>query len=241
MMFDPEVEQPQSDKERIAELEARIDDLVQGLIKAGETVNEAVKNPDAVYWKHSDEKDKRIAELERERDELKAESDRYFEEREDAATAAARNRERAKRAEHERDVLRDATAELKSTIGLMLRAAQQDEYTHLGKCPEVIRGRVIWLQQQADKYRKWHEDQLAATKKAERERDELKAEVKRLRAVLAHDQSHPLRDVLVLLSGAAHHLLHDHNCDQHGYEEIGEVMDEARMLVQRIDALKGGK
>jgi hypothetical protein len=66
-----DAERDEKDK-RIEELEAHIDDLVQGLIKAGEKVNEAVKNPDAVYWKHSVEIERQLTEkAERERGEAR--------------------------------------------------------------------------------------------------------------------------------------------------------------------------
>jgi hypothetical protein len=40
----------------------------------------------------------------------------------------------------------------------------------------------------------------------------------------------PLRDVLVKLADAADHLLNNHDCDGHGYEEIGYARDAARSL-----------
>jgi hypothetical protein len=42
------------------------------------------------------------------------------------------------------------------------------------------RDACLAAEQQADKYRKWHDDQLAATKRAERERDALNVRVERL-------------------------------------------------------------
>jgi hypothetical protein len=70
---------------------------------------------------------------------------------------------------------------------------------------------------------------------------ELRAKIKELEAVLAHDLPYPLRSVLTRLRGAAEHLLHDHNCDRHGYEEIGAVIDAVYPIIQRIDAMKGCK
>lgn len=48
--------------------------------------------------------------------------------------------------------------------------------------------------------------------------------------------AYPLRDVLAILTNAADHLLNDHSCDTHGWELIGRARDEARGLLERLDA-----
>jgi hypothetical protein len=78
-----------------------------------------------------------------------------------------------------------------------------------------------------------HEALRAKLAEVEKERDEA-------RALLANDRPYPLRDVLTRLAGAARHLLNDHDCDGHGYEEVGAVINEAMTIIHRIDAMKGG-
>jgi len=67
---------------------------------------------------------------------------------------------------------------------------------------------------------------IARAEQAERQRD-----------VLALNQGRPwaLPDVLRRLADAVDHLLHDHDCDGHGYEWIGLARDEARLMLTALD------
>jgi len=73
----------------------------------------------------------------------------------------------------------------------------------------------------------------------------LKAENERLRArldeVLAIGQPWPLRDVLKRLAEAATHLLREHDCDAHGYEEVGGARDQALLIVERLAGVETPK
>ena len=85
---------------------------------------------------------------------------------------------------------------LKTVIGAMLRAASQDEYTALERCPEAIRGRVEQLQ--AD-LRNWRDKcELARAQLADLKRNglgptidtlrvQLDVAYQRLRKLLGHD------------------------------------------------------
>jgi hypothetical protein len=42
------------------------------------------------------------------------------------------------------------------------------------------------------------------------------------------DTAWPSRDVVAKLCDAVDHLLHDHSCDAHGYEEVGTALRVAR-------------
>jgi hypothetical protein len=42
----------------------------------------------------------------------------------------------------------------------------------------------------------------------------------------------PLRDVLVKLVSATDHLLGDHGCDGHGYEEVSRARDVAKLIME---------
>lgn len=60
----------------------------------------------------------------------------------------------------------------------------------------------------------------------------------RLHAFLAPDDPWPTVDVLRKLTDAGEHLLRDHDCDAHGYEEIANAVRVAR---QRLRALEGDR
>lgn len=53
-----------------------------------------------------------------------------------------------------------------------------------------------------------------------------------VKALLGSDQAWPLRDVLKILAGAAEHLLKDHDCDAHGYENVDEAVKRAREFIE---------
>jgi hypothetical protein len=72
---------------------------------------------------------------------------------------------------------------------------------------------------------------------AERERDVLRARLAARDALLGMDTKWPVHDLLRVLADAADHLLHDHDCDTHGWEVYGGARDAARDLVRRA----GGK
>jgi len=54
-----------------------------------------------------------------------------------------------------------------------------------------------------------------------------------LKAVLGSDQPWPLRNVLETLAGAAEHLLKDHDCDRHGYENVDKAAKLARLYIEK--------
>jgi len=81
---------------------------------------------------------------------------------------------------------------LKVTIGSMLLAAQQDEFTALERCAEVIEGRVRYLERERDEARERIKelDMIVVTTSeqadaAVAERDEARAEVERVREMHA--------------------------------------------------------
>ena len=47
----------------------------------------------------------------------------------------------------------------------------------------------------------------------------------------------PLPDLLERLAGAVEHLMHDHNCDAHGWEERDGASMRAREHAKRLRAL----
>jgi hypothetical protein len=44
----------------------------------------------------------------------------------------------------------------------------------------------------------------------------------------------PLRDVLKKLADAADHLLSNHDCDLHGYEEVSHARDVAKLIIEAL-------
>ncbi len=58
----------------------------------------------------------------------------------------------------------------------------------------------------------------------------------RLRGALRLDQPWPVQQLLTKLAGAADHLLHGHDCDRHGWDEIGSAAQKAREVVVALDA-----
>jgi hypothetical protein len=54
--------------------------------------------------------------------------------------------------------------------------------------------------------------------------------------LLGMDTAWPLGDVLTRLADAADHLLGDHGCDSHGYEEVYAARDAARSIVAALNA-----
>jgi hypothetical protein len=66
---------------------------------------------------------------------------------------------------------------------------------------------------------------------------ELEAAPKRvgeLESIIGNDAPWPLRDALMRLADGADHLLNDHSCDQHGYEELCQARDSARKIVESL-------
>jgi len=55
-----------------------------------------------------------------------------------------------------------------------------------------------------------------------------------LETLFGNDTSWPLRDVLRRLADGADHLLKDHSCDAHGYEELGSARDAARSILESL-------
>lgn len=49
----------------------------------------------------------------------------------------------------------------------------------------------------------------------------------------------PLTDVLTALTYAVEHLLQDHDCDRHGYEQLSYAIPAARWYVERLTTTKG--
>jgi hypothetical protein len=70
---------------------------------------------------------------------------------------------------------------------------------------------------------------------ARTEVESLNVQVSGLVAMLARleaaDTPWPLKDILSKLADGADHLLADHCCDQHGYEELMAARDAARRLI----------
>ena len=71
------------------------------------------------------------------------------------------------------------------------------------------------------------------------------AKVKELETLLGVEHPWSLADTIKKLAHAAKHLLHDHNCDHHGYEEIIEAVNmsgyyiaKARAAVEQLPARK---
>jgi len=58
-----------------------------------------------------------------------------------------------------------------------------------------------------------------------------------LMEALRMDQPWSLTSVLKRLADAADHLLDAHDCDAHGYEEVGAARDAARDILRRLDEL----
>lgn len=63
----------------------------------------------------------------------------------------------------------------------------------------------------------------------------LRAEIKWLREVLRMDQPRTLRHVLDTLSQATTHLLIDHDCDAHGYENVQLANEAAKEIIVALD------
>lgn len=53
--------------------------------------------------------------------------------------------------------------------------------------------------------------------------------------VLALEQPWTLKDILLKLTDATDHLLMDHGCDAHGYEEVNGAQREAKKLLLLIE------
>jgi hypothetical protein len=64
-----------------------------------------------------------------------------------------------------------------------------------------------------------------------------------LRSTLGFDGPWPLFSVLKKLADAADHLLNEHSCDAHGYEEVGAARDSARRIIAKLvaDLNKGSR
>jgi len=75
--------------------------------------------------------------------------------------------------------------------------------------------------------RRHEQDYQARLRAMEQERDEARRRYAELQRVL-FEGSWPTPDVLRKLADAADHLLRDHNCDNHGCEEIAVCRDRAR-------------
>ncbi len=56
----------------------------------------------------------------------------------------------------------------------------------------------------------------------------------KLARILRLDTPYPLQEVLTKLVGATHHLLHDHNCDGHGWEVISCALDSATSIAAEL-------
>lgn len=56
-------------------------------------------------------------------------------------------------------------------------------------------------------------------------------------AALGNGQPWPLVDVIRRLGDAAEHLLQDHACDAHGYEELRPAIEAARQYEKALRAL----
>lgn len=72
----------------------------------------------------------------------------------------------------------------------------------------------------------------------------LQARITKLTAVLGQDTPHPLLYCLKILTDATDHLLNDHNCDTHGYENITRMMHEGRRYIDKLKqalSAEGGK
>ena len=84
---------------------------------------------------------------------------------------------------------------------------------------------------------------------AEVDRDALRAECERLRAIVSPTaatwapvitsmqcEAYSLASVLRTLVAAAEHLMHDHNCDAHGWEVTNAAMKAGRAALDALDA-----
>ena len=67
------------------------------------------------------------------------------------------------------------------------------------------------------------------------------AEVRRIADVIIEAQSTawPLHDILARLIAGANHLLNDHSCDTHGYEELIGARDAAKHILAALGVAKG--
>lgn len=113
-------------------------------------------------------------------------------------------------------------------------------FRHCLRCVEynierVRQDEMRLLRGQLDAIRAERDAALARAEKAERERDE--ARTKALEAwvdALDVNESWPVADMLEKLAGAAEHLLRDHDCDAHGWEEVSGVAIRARSAAKAI-------
>lgn len=75
---------------------------------------------------------------------------------------------------------------------------------------------------------------------AEMVKDAYQADADRLYRILGFDTPWPVVDVLEKLASAAEHLLNDHDCDGHGWEEIGAAVKAARTITAQLHAYEAG-
>lgn len=91
----------------------------------------------------------------------------------------------------------------------------------------IIAERLTRAEDRADENERWG-------KRADDYCGELKAELARLRAQPLDDCPWPLRDVLERLATGADHLLREHDCDQHGHEELAAARNAARSYLRDL-------
>lgn len=91
---------------------------------------------------------------------------------------------------------------------------------------------MVKLAEEAEWLRARSDERGALMVEAIRQRDRLAAA---LDAVLGQDRTWPARDVVVGLAKSVDHLLRDHDCDTHGWEETQRCRDEAPRLLAALD------
>ena len=85
-------------------------------------------------------------------------------------------------------------------------------------CPHC--GEELHLGETIDRHLECHEKLMEAVK-----------------ALVGSNTPWPLRDVLKTLADAAEHLLKDHDCDAHGYENVDEAVKLARQYTEKAREL----
>lgn len=192
------------------------------------------------YWKSTDPRvmwdwADRVKQLERERDELRSRCALQRQEIESYAGRRTRQQEEIARLHSERDAARDL-------LGRMLAVAADEARRMLAEAPSATERAAAALESTLEDalagkvrpnsplmlVRREMLDQLRQrAEQAERERDALSS-------TLGFDGPWPLHSVLEKLADAADHLLRDHCCDSHGYEEVCAARDSARRIAKRL-------
>lgn len=140
---------------------------------------------------------------------------------------------------------------LRIALASMRRTFESGDFSGLGTFNEdlqpvvdTVAARMRRVERERDEARRAHADTRA-------ERDEARAALTRAQKMLAAEQGRPegaarigmdtpwpLTACVHRLCDAADHLLHDHNCDTHGYEEVIAARDAARGHIAALEAME---